>query len=492
MEKERKNKIIKISFIILNILLIIPTIIYYIKNKTVYGFNTYYNFFINPEFNKIISTIIYIVILIAIFTLYLVILKKKDLFKNLKQIILFVIIISVIIGIILPFTSSDVFYYMGVGELDGVYKQNPYYVTMREYYEANKENIDDEILIQGVNTFWSWTTVVYGPIAQLIFKICAVLSFKNVTLCLAIYKLVNLIVHIVNCYLIYKITGKKLFVALYGLNPFILLEAMANVHNDVIVIFFILLALYFLLKKKNLILCILFLSFATGMKYIALLILPFVILYHYRNEQNIGKRFLKCIIFGLLYLAFVGLAYLLYFRDFDILFAVLVQTDKYSKSICSVLMQHNETIAKIIKNIVMAIFVFTYITICIKTLFTKDIKFRKIIKDYNIGLILFLLALTNSQQWYLTWLFATIMWQKSKMIKDILGVSFISELANSVYMFDCEAPVYDLPYVIVLFGLSAIWIWFNHKKSNSFIGKGNKNKKIFSKLCKKENQQVYR
>ena len=76
MEKERKNKLIKISFIILNILLIIPTIIYYIKNKTVYGFNTYYNFFINPEFNKIISTIIYIVILIAIFILYLIILKN--------------------------------------------------------------------------------------------------------------------------------------------------------------------------------------------------------------------------------------------------------------------------------------------------------------------------------------------------------------------------------------------------------------------------------
>ena len=78
------------------------------------------------------------------------------------------------------------------------------------------------------------------------------------------------------------------------------------------------------------------------------------------------------------------------------------------------------------------------------------------------------------------------------MIKDILGVSFISELANSVYMFDCEAPVYDLPYVIVLFGLSAIWIWCNHKKSNSFIGKDKKSKKVFSKLCKKDNQQVYR
>lgn len=38
----------------------------------------------------------------------------------------------------LPWTSSDVFYYMGVGELDGVYNQNPYYVTMKDYYTQKR------------------------------------------------------------------------------------------------------------------------------------------------------------------------------------------------------------------------------------------------------------------------------------------------------------------------------------------------------------------
>lgn len=459
-----KNKTLKILFIIINTLLIIPTIIYLIKNKAILGFNTYYNFFINPSFNKIVSTTIYIAIIITIFILYLIILKKKENFKNIKQVLIFVAIISIIIAIILPSTSSDVFYYMGVGELDGVYHQNPYYVTMREYYDANKEEIDDEVLTQGVNTYWSWTTVVYGPIAQLIFKISSLLSFKNVALCLAIYKMINIIVHLTNSYLIYKITGKKLFAILYGLNPFILIESMANVHNDIIVVLFVLVSLYFLLKKKNLVLSVMFLAIATGIKYFTLLLLPFIILYYYKDEKNIAKRFLRCIEFGIFFVLIVGMEYLLYFRDFKILIAVFAQTDKYSKSIYSALIQINETWAKNLKNVVMLIFVISYVTICIKTLITKEIKFYKIIKSYNIGLIIFLLALTNSQQWYLIWLFATIMWQKPNMIRDILGVSFITEIGNAIYMFDCESPVYDGPYTAVIFVLSALWILYINKK----------------------------
>ena len=41
-----KNKILKMSFIILNLLFIIPSLIYLIQNKTVFGYNIYYNFFI--------------------------------------------------------------------------------------------------------------------------------------------------------------------------------------------------------------------------------------------------------------------------------------------------------------------------------------------------------------------------------------------------------------------------------------------------------------
>ena len=68
-----KVKIQKIIFIILNFLLILPTIVYFIKNGTVLKFDTFYHFFINEEISRILSSSIYLGIIIGIFTFYIII-----------------------------------------------------------------------------------------------------------------------------------------------------------------------------------------------------------------------------------------------------------------------------------------------------------------------------------------------------------------------------------------------------------------------------------
>lgn len=254
-----KNKIVKISFVILSILLIIPSLIYLISNKTVMGFDIYFDFFLNNNINKVISTLAFLILFILLTIIYFII-YKIDCFKNIKRILIFITLIGIIFTIMLPWTSSDIFYYMGVGELDAKYNQNPYYITMRDYYIENEENLDDDILVQGATNYWGNTTVVYGPIAQLFFKVCSLLSMKNITVALFIFKFTNLLIHIINTYLFYRISGKKKFAVLYGLNPFILIEAIANVHNDIIILFFVLISLYFLLKRKNLLLSIIALA----------------------------------------------------------------------------------------------------------------------------------------------------------------------------------------------------------------------------------------
>ena len=449
-----KNKILKMSFIILNLLFIIPSLIYLIQNKTVFGYNIYYNFFITEQINKILSTSIYLLIFITIFIIYLLIIKQKEIFKNIKQIILFVVITSFIYMFMLPWTSSDIFYYMGVGELDGVYHQNPYYMTMEDFYEQNKENIDDEILEKGANNYWANTTVVYGPIAQLIFKICSTISFKNIDIALLVYKLVNICVHIGSCYLIYKITNRKKFALIYGINPFILLEGIGNVHNDIIIVFFVLLTLYFLIKKKNIYLSILFLAIATGIKYFTILLLPVIILYHFRNEKKLGKRFLRCIQYGIIFLVIFLLEYIMYFKDLNVLFAMMAQTERYAKSIYSVIIQKSPDYLVYIRASICMLFILYYLKMFIDILTEKNIKIYKIMKKYNISIILFLLILTNFQQWYLIWLFATMMWQKSYMIRGIISISAITEIANSIYMFKAESYLYDTYFVgiiVVLF-----------------------------------------
>ena len=451
-------------FIILSILLILPSIIYLIQYKTILGFDTYYNFFINENINKTISTILYLVLFIAMIYVYLKIIKRKDMFDNIKDILKYVAVIGGIFLIMLPWTSSDLFYYMGVGELDSKYNQNPYYVTMEEYYNQNEQNIDDEILEKGASNFWAGTTVVYGPIAQLIFKICTLISMKNINLCLIIFKVLNLVIHMSNCYLIYKISGKKQFSIIYGLNPFILLECIGNVHNDIILVFFVLLALYFVTKKKNIYISILFLALATGIKYFTILLLPIIIMYYFRDEKRIEIRFLKCIQFGILFLVIFALEYILYFRDLQVILGMFTQMNRYAKSIYSVLLQKNKQTMIVIRTIIIYVFFIYYIKFCIDLITEKDIKLYKIMRKYNLSLVLAILVLTNCQQWYLVWLFATIMWQKSDMIKNIIGISAITEIANSTYMFIFESYTFDCYYVGTIIILSILWILFTNKQ----------------------------
>ena len=451
-----KNKTIKIIYAILSILFVVPSINYLMKNMTVEGFNIYYNFFINKEINKIISTTIYLIIFIAMLVIYLKMIKQK--FESEKQLIRYIIIISAIFIIMLPWTSSDIFYYMGVGELDSRYNQNPYYITIKEYCNQNIENnnVKDTILEQGKIGYWSDTTVVYGPIAQLIFKICTLISIKNVNISLIIFKIINLIIHIANCHFIYKLIKKKKFVLIYGLNPFILLEFIGNVHNDIIVVFFILLTIYYL-KKEKIIKSLLFLALGTGIKYFTILLLPVVIIYHFRNEKKLSIRFLRCFQYGIIFLLFIIAEYILYFRDFSVLTAVLAQTDKYCKSIYSVILQEDKTVMTRIKNILTLAFIMYYLKFVIDIITEKNIKLSKTMKKYNIAIILFLITLTTFQQWYLVWLFATIMWQKSYTIKNILALTSISEIANSVYMFYSEHYKYDKYFILSIIALMLIW-----------------------------------
>lgn len=480
--KERKNIILKTLFIILSIFFIAPSIIYLLRNGTILGFENYYNFFINDGHNKTFSSIIYLSFFIALMAIYLYFINNKDSFKNIKHVLLYAGVISAIFTFMVPWNSSDIFYYMGVGELNSAYGQNPYYVTIKEYCQNNSEVInEDSIMKQGNMNFWANTTVVYGPIAQIIFSSITKISFKNVDICILLFKIFNLIIHILNCYIIYKITKKIKFSIIYGLNPYIMLEFMGMVHNDIIVVFFVLMSLYFLLKKKMLLPSVTFLAIATGIKYFTVLLLPVVVLYYYKDEKKLLKRIAMCILNGILFIFIILLEYMLYFKDITIFTAMMVQTERYCKSIYSGIVAFSVKINKptikmfgkvyliyyYIKNLrrlIFAIFTLFYIKFCIDLITTKEIKISKILRKYNWALVLFILSLSNFQQWYLLWLFATMPWQKPNTIRNIIGISATTQIANSIYMFNKESFLWDADFIKIIFLTFLIWIVCTNKK----------------------------
>ncbi len=467
--KTSKDKGYLVIFIFGAVLLMIPSVIYFVQNKTVYDFIWMFTYFLKAptsNFDGIFNALMYFGLFSLLFIVYFQIIKKhENIFKNIKVLIAVIVVVSLLFVCIIPYMSSDVYSYIANGWTAAHYGENPYYVPTGEITE--RTGFLDEMYRKVANC-WRYEPAIYGPLWTGICTALSALSFGNLDVALLIYKLVNTIVHIINCILIYKITRKKQFVVLYGLNPFVLFESIANVHNDIFMILFILLAIYFIIKKKNLWISIMFLAMATAIKYLAILILPFLVIYYVRNKE-VKQRIKYCVLSGLLYIGIIAIFYSIYLRDFQALIVALGQQGKYNRSIFFILYyflkENNMNIVTTLQIIVFVAFVLFYIYVIIKLLLQKKISFRKTIRKYNIILIIFtFIIITNFNAWYVMWLFPTIFWLKGKSIKTILNLSYACTIANIMnFALISEDEKLGIPYVIIMFTVTLL-LSYNRKK----------------------------
>lgn len=458
----------KILMLIVAIIMAIPSVIYLIFNKTVLHFSEWFTFFLHTPhnyFDATLGAVIFGILLIALMALYFKILKNANKeFNNIKEVILYILIISIIFALMLPFTSSDIFYYMGTGWLDSNYGENPYYKTVKE---VRIENPEDEILQKtGV---WENQVVVYGPLWVFICKLLSLISFGKVTLGLYIYKIAAVGIHILNAYIIYKITKKKKFVLLYGLNPFILFEMLTNAHNDLYLVFFMLLAIYFLLRKRNIILTIIAMALATCIKYVSVLFVPFLVLYYLRKEK-LWKKILYCFAYAILFIGIMILVYLMYTKDFNILLISIMQQSKYRESILAILLEISNNININLLAYAKTIFTLFIILIFIDGLaymfFSKKINLRKTILKYNNLITTFIfLIITNLCPWYMMWFIPTIFWLKGSKLKNILYLQFSYELVTCLnFALHSESYTIGLGYLPIMAMIIVLFNAIDNKK----------------------------
>ena len=454
--KLNKKRLHAIIFLLCSILFALPSIIYIIKNKTIYRFIWHRTFLLRQpilEKEPLLNAILFFAIFSLLFLFYFLIVKNnKKIFKNQKTIFIFIAIIAILFMVIIPYTSSDVYSYIANGWSAAHYKENPYYVSIGEIVEQTGQN---EPMFNKVANCWKYETVVYGPLWTLICTGLSFLSFGNIDMALFIYKFANLIVHLINCALIYKITKKNFWVLLYGLNPFILFEALSNTHNDIFIILFILLAIYFVIKKKKLFLSVAFIAMATAIKYMAILILPFLVIYCVR-EKDLRTRIKYCVLYGIEYIVIIVLFYLVYLRDFQVLAGLFMQQAKYNRSIFFLLYyflrDKNMEIVTTIQNITFIVFTIYYIYVVVKLLLEKDIKLYKTIQKYHIIIMFFtFIVITNFNAWYIMWLFPTIMYIKPKNVKNIIHLSYASQIANLLgFALFSEDESLGVPYYVIM------------------------------------------
>ncbi len=461
----KNGQSIKIMFIVLIILLAIPSIIFLITgNKLINLVSDYRYNIMNYNFSisyAIIDSFIFLGIMSLICIIYILIIKeRKKIFKNKQEIIRYIIIISALFAIVLPMTSTDIFYYIATGWSEAKYGINPYYTSVYELKQNN--NIQEDEILEKMPKVWETQKIVYGPFWTFVSKTLASLSFGNLTLALFIFKIFNICLHLLNCKLIQKLTNKKMLTLIYALNPLVLFESITNVHNDILLIFFILLALYLAIKKKNIVLSIIALSIATAVKYVAILIVPFLVIWYYRNEK-IPKRILKAIGLALIFLIVLAGIYLIYTRDVQVLQGIITQQGKYAKSLLlTIYIIFNSKIANKVLFIFTGLFILIYLTELIMKLVKRKVSLIGNLRiSYTMILILLFFVITNFQIWYIIWLMPLIMWQNKKTIKSTINLTISAELASTVFFMFGEGYVHGPLFFIVM-----IILWFVLNKIN--------------------------
>lgn len=463
---EANAKSIKGLLIISIIILALPSIIYILTKNSILEFECNYNYLFQFNINHVLDAIIFLTIFSLICLIYILILKNhKKIFKSKREIYMFVIIISLLFAVILPMTSTDVFYYISTGWSETRYGVNPYYTSVYELKHTN--NINDDEILNKIPKVWEGQKIVYGPIWPLVCKILTSFSFGHLSVALVIFKIFNLGIHILNCIILDKISNKRLFTLIYALNPLILFEGITNVHNDILLLLFIILSLYFALRKQNIVLSIVSLAVATAIKYVAILIVPFIVIYYYRKEKT-GKRILNAIWLALIFILILCGIYLIYTRDLQVIQGIFTQQGKYAKSLfLTIYLLISPDVAGKLSLIFMLLFVTFYLIEVFVNLFKKKINLKNSFRTvYTILLTFLLLVITNFQVWYIMWLLPFISFQNKKTIKSTINLTMAAELACTIFFALGEGYIYGHYFLGTMI---VLWFVFNKVNFKKFV-----------------------
>lgn len=225
-------------------------------------------------FNRPLSTVIYLIIILSLTTCYLLLLwaiKKGRL--SAKQFWRLVIPASVILLFSYNAFSYDLFNYLFYGKIVTFYQENPYIRRALDFPSDPWVNF----------MRWTHNTYPYGPVWLILTVPLSFVGMQIFLPTLFLYKTLMAASFLGTTYFIGKILEKirpseKLFgMALFALNPLVLIESLVSAHNDIVMIFLSIAALYYLLSSKY-VRAFLLLFLSIGIKFATIILLPVFLL----------------------------------------------------------------------------------------------------------------------------------------------------------------------------------------------------------------------
>lgn len=217
-------------------------------------------------FQRLLSTQIYLVILIALFTFYLLILRAVHRQQFSARKIWFLILATAgILWLSYNAFSYDLFNYIFDAKIVTFYHQNPYLHKALDFPT-------DPML-----GFMHWTHRLYpyGPLWLAISVPLSFLGFQKFLLTAILFKGLAVGGYLAAAWFIFRIlqkTAPKLALvglAMFAFNPLVVIESLVSAHNDIVMMALVLGALWLLLEKKYLagwlgLLASIGIKFATG------------------------------------------------------------------------------------------------------------------------------------------------------------------------------------------------------------------------------------
>ncbi len=262
------------------------------------------NFIYIGYFNRPLSTALFVLILILMFSYYFWFLRKA-LRKQLKTKDIIILIIST--AAILSFSynafSYDLFNYIFDAKIITYYHENPYFHRAMDYPT-------DPML-----SFMRWTHRVY-PYGPIWLALSVPVSFIGMNIFLLTFFLFKFMItgfYLGSVFMIYKINQKinpehAIFnTVFFALNPLVIIESLVSSHNDIAMVFFGLLGLYcYFLRKRIFALILVIISSQVKIPTLGLL-LPIVVSFTPLKTKLENNKFVILTIISMLLASFYAL-----------------------------------------------------------------------------------------------------------------------------------------------------------------------------------------
>ncbi|MCL4418691.1 hypothetical protein M1146_01155 [Patescibacteria group bacterium] len=238
----------------------------------------FHQFFSGFAFNyREITTGAYLISVFIFFIFYIYFVKmtanKYFLKKDLK--LLIILTICILFFAYPAMLSYDIFNYISTTKVLFFYHENPYVIMPIDF--IGDPNL---LFMHAANKI-----ALYGPVWIALTGIPFFLGFGNFVLTLFSYKLFALIFYVLTIMLVEKLTKNILSVAIFALNPLVIIETLIGSHNDIAMMFLVLLSFLFI-SRRRIFLSAVFLISSILIKYATIFLIPVFLYTSYKSLKN--------------------------------------------------------------------------------------------------------------------------------------------------------------------------------------------------------------